>query len=125
MSKEMLVIVDETKLTPHLGGKKCPLPVEILPFAFKATVRHLEQLGLRGMLREKENGKYFVTDNGNFIFDIFFDNPIPSPEHLEKNLHEIPGVVETGLFIQMAGRVIVDLLKERSRSSTKTPPHFN
>lgn len=105
MSKEMLVVVDESKMVPALG--KCPLPVEIIPFGFKATVRHIESLGYSGVIRSTQTGTFFVTDNNNYIYDIFFEAPIASPESLQSSLLTIPGVVETGLFLQIAGRIIV------------------
>jgi ribose 5-phosphate isomerase A len=105
MSKEMVVIIDNTKLVPTLGG--CPLPVEILPFAYKATIHHIEALGYKGVIRTKTDGSYLLTDNNNYIFDIFFDGVLNAPEALENSLVAIPGVVETGLFLKIAGRIIV------------------
>lgn len=105
MSKEMIVIVDDSKLVSVLGG--CPLPVEILPFAYKATIHHIESLGLKGVMRQKGSGDLYLTDNHNYIYDIFFNGAMSSPEALESSLVAIPGVIETGLFLQIAGRIIV------------------
>ncbi len=107
MSKEMIVVVDETKLTNQLGHKK--LPVEVIPFGNKITLHKIEKLGLRGELRKdtKTIEQPYVTDNGNYIIDIHFSNQIENPEQLDLLLKEIPGVVETGFFFNLAGRVII------------------
>ncbi|MBS0620917.1 MAG: ribose-5-phosphate isomerase RpiA [Verrucomicrobia bacterium] len=99
MSREMIVIVDESKLVKELG--KCKLPVEILPFAAKATLHHIEKAGYRGHFRD------FVTDNGNYIVDIHFGTTLFHPEEEHERLRAIPGVVDTGFFFNLAGRVIV------------------
>ena len=104
-SKEMVVIVDERKLVPHLG--KCPLPVEIVTFGYQATMKKMEKLGYRIKLRKTTNGSLFVTDNHNYIVDIAFNSPLSSPENVEKELKEIPGVVDTGFFFHLAGRVLI------------------
>jgi ribose 5-phosphate isomerase A len=105
MSKELVIIVDESKLSEKLG--KRPLPVEIIPFGIASTLRHLEKLGYQGKWRKKQDGAFFVTDNGNYIFDIHFNKPIANPEQEQDNLIQIPGVVDTGFFLNLAGRVIV------------------
>jgi ribose 5-phosphate isomerase A len=105
MSKEMIVIVDETKLVKKLGA--VPLPVEIVPFAYKATISKIERLGYRGELRKNKQNMPYVTDNHNYIFDIRLDPLSINPEQTDHQLHSIPGIVETGLFINIAGRVIV------------------
>ncbi|HEV8051531.1 MAG TPA: ribose 5-phosphate isomerase A, partial [Parachlamydiaceae bacterium] len=70
MSKEMIVIVDPTKVVKELGG--CPLPVEVVPFAHHATLYKVRNEGFDGALRLKQDGNLFVTDNGNYIIDIKF-----------------------------------------------------
>ncbi len=94
-SKRFIVVVDDSKMVEHLG--KFPLPVEIVPFAFELTVRKLNALGCRPLIRKKD-GKDFITDNGNLIADCHF-YLIDDPETLNHQLHLIPGVVETGLFL--------------------------
>lgn len=105
MSKEMIVVVDEHKLVPRLG--KFPLPVEIIPFAYRATIHRIERLGFHGQLRQDSSGELYLTDNNNYIYDIKFDQYIEHPVDLHHFLREIVGVVESGLFIHLAGRVIV------------------
>lgn len=104
-SRKMLVIVDETKIVAHLGAH--PLPIEIAPFAYKTTLKRLEEKGYRGTLRLTHENKPFVTDNGNIIFDIQFSTPILNPPLLEQDLKKIAGVLETGLFYNLAGNVII------------------
>jgi len=104
-SGEMIVIVDESKLVRTIGGVK--LPVEVLYYGFSATRRKIEQLGYSGDWRVDRNGTPFVTENGNLIFDIQFASPLASPEEDDEKLIQIPGVIETGFFLKVAGRVIV------------------
>lgn len=105
MSTEMVVIVDANKNVESLG--KFPLPVEIIPFAHKATLYHFERLGFHGALRTTTDGQPYVTDNQNFLFDIRLEYPCLNPEVIDAQLRSIPGVVETGLFLKLAGRVII------------------
>lgn len=107
MSREMVVIIDESKQVEHLGAH--PLPVEIIPFAFQATLHHLEQLGYKGSLRKTSNGELFITENKNYIFDLHFPQLLEDPEFHDRTIRKIPGIVETGFFFNLAGRVIVGL----------------
>jgi ribose 5-phosphate isomerase A len=105
MSKEMIVVVDESKLAPLLGAS--PLPVEIIPFGRAFTLHKLENLGYKGTVRIAPNGGPFVTDNGNWIIDIHFDAPRKDPERDHERILNVPGVVDTGFFFHLAGRVII------------------
>ena len=104
-SGEMIVIVDETKLVPAVGQGK--LPVEILFFGSPATRNRLEKMGYIGKWRVNEDGSFFITENGNLIYDIVFDAPPPYPEQDHEEITHVPGVIDTGFFFNMAGRVIV------------------
>lgn len=104
-SKEMVVIVDESKLVDRVGRGK--LPVEILPYGFPATKRKIEHLGYHGKWRMQSDGSLFITENGNFLLDISFDSPPLSPEHTHAQILHVPGVVDTGFFFELAGRVVV------------------
>lgn len=104
-SKEMVVIIDETKLVDKLGS--FGLPVEIIPFAHQLTLNKLDQLGYTGELRLTPDGKPFVTDNNNYIVDIRFDNCCDNPEEDDANIRQVVGVVETGFFFGIAGRVMI------------------
>lgn len=91
-----LVVVDESKLVGQLG--KFPLPIEIIPFAAELTVRKLEESFGPVKIRQAER-KNFITDNGNWIADLACF-PITDPEMMNAELHNIPGVLETGLFMR-------------------------
>jgi ribose 5-phosphate isomerase A len=104
-SREMVVVVDESKVVDQLGG--FPLPLEVAKFGCKVTLRKIESQGFNAELRKNENGELYVTDNGNHIIDIHFDGPIKDPEGQDAILQNIPGVLETGFFFNLAGRVII------------------
>ena len=105
-SKELVIIVDETKLTDELGFKQA-IPVEVLPFALAPVTAKLQELRGNPKLREG-NGKVgpVVTDNGNFVLDVDFGT-IEDAEKLNMQIKAISGVVETGLFLNMATVVYV------------------
>jgi ribose 5-phosphate isomerase A len=104
-SHEMVVIIDETKRVPKIGAGK--LPVEILFFGSPATRTTLEKMGYLGKWRLKDDGGLFVTENTNLIYDVVFDMPPPYPEQVHEEMIHIPGVIDTGFFFNMAGRVVV------------------
>lgn len=103
-SRRLLVIVDEAKQVQQLG-QHVPLPVEVLPFGWRATQRALQALGGRTTLRLQQE-KPFMTDQQNFILDTHFGE-IADPEALAAALEAIPGVLGHGLFLGMAHEVIV------------------
>ncbi len=103
-ARVFVVVVDATKLVPSLGG--FPLPVEVIPFGWQRVARTLAALGGAPTLRRDGAGVPFVTDEGNHILDCRFGR-IGAPEGLALRLCGIPGVVEHGLFLGMAHRVIV------------------
>ncbi|WP_057466050.1 ribose-5-phosphate isomerase RpiA [Pseudovibrio sp. POLY-S9] len=108
-SGSMLVIADESKIVDTLG--KFPLPVEVVPFGLEATRQmmqnSLDAEGLQGeMILRMAGEKPLVTDNGNYILDCHLQ-AISNPKLLAKRLEVIPGVVEHGLFIDMAVRAYV------------------
>jgi len=102
-AQQFIVIVDQAKQVAHLG-LPFPLPVEIVPFGWRTTQRHLEHLGWPSPLRQKA-GQAFLTDNGNYILDLHIPE-IADPSALESSLKQIPGVVECGLFVEMTSLVI-------------------
>ena len=104
-ARRFIVIADVTKKVTLLGSN-FPVPVETVPFAATLVRKRLAALGLSVQLRQRE-GKIFVTDNGNFIFDCTFPNGIADPVALHEQLHHIVGVIETGLFIHMAQQAII------------------
>jgi len=103
-SKRFVVVAESVKLVPHLG--KFPLPVEVIPFAEPLIQRRIEVLGAKVSLRKYAYGNPYVTDEGHHILDCNFGE-ISDPPALNANLHEIPGVVEHGLFIGLAETAFV------------------
>ena len=107
MSREMIIIIDETKKVEKLG--KCVLPIEIIPFGCLATIEHLKNLGYFGKWRKNSDDSFFITDNHNYIFDIHFEKQRLDPERDHAQIIQLPGVVDTGFFFHLAGRVIMGL----------------
>ncbi|MCB9870317.1 MAG: ribose-5-phosphate isomerase RpiA [Planctomycetes bacterium] len=103
---EMVVMVGENKLVEVLG-RSFRLPVEVLEFGWRQAARRIETLGCSTELRCGSDGEALRTDNGNRILDCAFDDGIHAPRELERELNAIPGVLDNGLFVGMAGRVLV------------------
>ena len=103
-SNELVVLIEEKKQVQALGHTQ--LPVEILPFAHRFTAAHLEKLGYQGAFRQI-NKNIYTTDNGNYIYDIFLDDLLSDPEKADREICSIPGVITTGLFFSLAGRVVI------------------
>ncbi len=103
-STQMIVIVDESKLVDFLG-QRTPVPTEVLPFAWKQTRRRLGELGCTPSLREVGD-QPFITDNGNYVLDCRFPH-IEEASDLAEGIKAIPGVMEHGLFLDMADTVLV------------------
>ena len=103
-AKDLLIVVDETKIAAILDH---PVPLEIFPIALQTTSKRIQQLGGKPILRQSL-GKVgpVITDNNNFIIDVDF-GVIKEPGNLENKLKTIPGIVETGLFLDMATEVYV------------------
>ncbi len=99
----VIIIADSQKEVKRLGDFK--LPVETIPFATKKIAQLLQEMGLLPKLRVRD-GKNFVTDEGNFILDLNIKH-IANIHLLESKLKQIPGIVETGLFLDMADIIII------------------
>lgn len=100
-AEKLFIVADETKLTQRLGTNH-PIPLEILPFAEPVVSARLRQMGGKPVLRERgDNTGPFITDNGNFILDLYL-GPIENLSELNFRLKSIAGIIETGLFIGMA-----------------------
>jgi ribose 5-phosphate isomerase A len=119
-AKLFILIGDETKTVKQLG-EKAPIPVEVVPFGYKATIAKLAALGTRPEQRmgtekgktgpDKMGGEPFITDNGNYIFHCFVTPPIDA-QTLAVTMANIPGVLEHGLFLGMAKIAYVATSKE-------------
>ena len=104
-AKQFIVLVDHTKRVPVLGGS-FPLPIEVIPFGWGSTSREIEALTKSRVVLRERNGTPFKTEAGNMIVDVHIDR-IDQPRELEIALNNIPGVVETGLFVNRTDVLIV------------------
>lgn len=109
-SARMIVVADAAKRVATLGA--FPLPIEVVPFGLVSTQRAIEsagkQLGLSGEMVVRGGGVPFITDGGHYIVDVSFGR-IPDAEALSAALARIPGVVEHGLFLDLADVAIIGL----------------
>ena len=125
LSDELVILVDPTKLVRALGERH-PIPVEVVPFARSVVVHAVEQRGYRPRLRRSPDGQTFRTDNGNEVLDLSPAHPLRDPALEERTLRDLPGVVETGLFVGLAERVVVGHpdghVEERTRRSKARTP---
>lgn len=103
-TKLEVIIADESKLVTRLG-EKMPVPVEIIAFGWRHTASRLRALGCEPVLRLK-NEQPYLTDSQNYILDCQFA-PIENPVTLAAALSSIVGVVEHGLFLNMAAHVVI------------------
>lgn len=101
-AKECVILADETKMVEKIGTKA--VPIEIIPFSRKIVEDGLKKIGATAIeLRKSRENMPLVTDNGNLILDVKFSK---IEEALEKEINAIPGVVENGLFFNIAHRAI-------------------
>ncbi|MEO6057823.1 MAG: ribose-5-phosphate isomerase A [Gemmatimonadales bacterium] len=103
----MIIVVDETKLSPVLGTRRM-LPVEVVPFGWRTQIVFVQKLvpDAPVSLRAAPGGAPFVTDHGNFILDCTL-GPLEQPQQLAPELQARAGVVAHGLFLGLATDVIV------------------
>lgn len=120
-SRRLVILVGEEKLVPRLGTRG-KLPVEVVPFGLPLCERRLAELGCRPVVA-RQDGRLFVSDNGNNIVDCQI-GPIADAARLQREIRDIPGVVDTGLFLGMADIVLVGdragvrLIEERRRGES-------
>ena len=106
-ANKLLIVVDESKLVKNLN-LSFPLPVEVLPNAWKQVQEIISEMNGSSSLRmaTKKAGPV-VTDQGNLILDVLFNNGIKNPKDIELSLNNIPGVLENGLFVDLTDKVLV------------------
>ncbi|MCA1995307.1 MAG: ribose-5-phosphate isomerase RpiA [Coleofasciculus sp. S288] len=111
LAEQFIVVVDANKLVDKLGSTFL-LPVEAIPMAIAPVMRAIEKLGGKPQLRMgvKKAGPV-ITDQGNMVIDVKFDS-IENPAELEKTLNNIPGVLENGLFVGVANKVLIGEVKD-------------
>ncbi len=103
----LMIVVDETKLVQNLN-QSFPLPVEVLPNAWKQVQEVISEMNGSSTLRmaTKKAGPV-VTDQGNLILDVLFKDGIKNPKDIEISINNIPGVLENGLFVDLTDKVLV------------------
>ena len=106
-AEKLLIVVDESKMVQNLN-KTFPLPVEVLPNAWKQVKDMISEMDGCSTLRmaTKKAGPV-VTDQGNLILDVFFNDGIKNPKDIEMSINNIPGVLENGLFVDITDKVLV------------------
>jgi ribose 5-phosphate isomerase A len=104
-AKQFIVVVDYTKRVPVLGHP-FPLPIEVVPFGWGNTAREIKALTMSDVVLRQRNGVPYNTEAGHLIVDVHLAR-IDNPRELEIHLNQIPGVVETGLFVGRTDLLIV------------------
>lgn len=102
-SRQMIVVADQSKKVKNLG--RFPLPVEVVLFGWQRTFEKLKALGCDPE-RRMNGGEPYITDNGNYIVDCAFGK-IDDPALLHDRINAITGVVDNGLFIQIASKLVL------------------
>lgn len=105
-ARRFVVIADGSKLVDRLGERH-PVPVEVVTFAWRSHLPFMESIGAKPVLRVGPDGEPLRTDNGNYIVDCHFSEGIVDPRALELRLRARPGVVATGLFLQLATDALI------------------
>lgn len=106
MAQRLVIVVDESKLVDLLG-QHVPVPVEVVQFAWSTHLHFMKDIGGNPELRKDAAGEPFVTDGGHYIIDCKFARGLSDPRKIEKVFRKRPGIVESGLFLNMAECVIV------------------
>lgn len=105
-SQQMIVMIDNSKRVQRIG-EKFPIPVEVMPFAWQLVQSKLQEAGGRGDLRLNEKGDGLaVTSHGSLVLDVTFDEDLAAHK-INTLLNAIPGVVEHGIFYQLATSVLM------------------
>jgi ribose 5-phosphate isomerase A len=106
-TKNFFVIVDESKISKHLG-EKFFVPIEVIKFAVSIEEKFIQSLGAKTSLRKNANGENYITDENNYIIDATF-GPIENVKELARKLEQRAGIVEHGLFVGMAKKVFCSM----------------
>ncbi|NVB84750.1 MAG: ribose-5-phosphate isomerase RpiA [Kofleriaceae bacterium] len=104
-SRREIIVVDASKLSPALGTNRT-LPIEVVPFGCRAQALFIESLGALARLRRNADGKPFRTDQRNLILDCEI-GPIGDPRAFARVLADRAGIVEHGLFVDLATDVVI------------------
>ncbi|HEY9514167.1 MAG TPA: ribose 5-phosphate isomerase A [Gemmatimonadaceae bacterium] len=105
-STRWVIIADSTKVV-NLIGSRYPVPVEVVKFGWAGHAEALMAMGADAVRRVEGASAPYITDEGHYIIDARFPRGIEDPERLARELRDRPGVVETGLFLDLNPEVIV------------------
>jgi ribose 5-phosphate isomerase A len=123
-SRRQVIVVGPEKLVEALGATG-PIPIEIIPMALGFCTRRLKELGVRPVPRtDPGTGRVFISDNGNLVVDVTLAATLlnaPAARAFDAEVRSIPGVVDTGLFLATAERVLVGY--PNGRVDTRWPQH--
>ena len=113
-ANHLLIVVDETKLVQNLN-QSFPLPVEVLPNAWKQVQEVISEMNGNSSLRmaTKKAGPV-VTDQGNLVLDVLFNEGIKNPKDIEMTINNIPGVLENGLFVDLTDKVLLGKIENNT-----------
>ena len=110
-SKKYICIADESKLVDGIGGSKGAVPVEVTQFGYKhveSTINKLPSLQVvKSEFKTTADGKMFVSDHGNYILYLYFDKPINNPKAASREIMDVVGVLDHGLFLDLVDVAIV------------------
>ena len=113
-ANRLLIVVDETKLVQNLN-QSFPLPIEVLPNAWKQVQDVILEMNGSSTLRmATRKAGPIVTDQGNLILDVLFNNGIKNPKEIEMSINNIPGVLENGLFVDLTDKVLVGKIENKT-----------
>ena len=105
-SDRVVYMVDESKLTNHLLADHA-VSIAVMAFGLASTRYHLRENGIHGVVRRTLEGELFITDNGNLVLDAEVENG-HSLEELSALLHDVPGVIDHGLFLTEADEILIE-----------------
>ena len=111
---QLLIVVDETKLVQNLN-QSFPLPVEVLPNAWKQVQEMISEMnGCSSLRMATKKAGPIVTDQGNLVLDVLFNDGIKNPKEVEMTINNIPGVLENGLFVGLTDKVLVGKIENNA-----------
>lgn len=117
-AKAFVVVADKTKYVTRIG-EKYPIPIEVMPFAWQLVQKSLHDIGAKGTLRPNAAGDgFWITSHGSYVFDMTFDVSM-TPSVINETLNNTPGVVEHGIFLNLANQV---LIADQGKIETLTTP---
>lgn len=110
-SKKYICIADESKMVNGIGGSKGAVPVEVTKFGHKHVERCILNLPslevVKSEFKTDSDGKMFVSDHGNYILYLYFDKPIRNPKAASRDLMDVVGVLDHGLFLDLVDVAII------------------